>query len=203
VDYSTRILFALAPNVDHSSFCASSFRTAYRLLHTRCSAFAVRLGLLLPGQLLPRVACRLLCIRHLTFRDGLRIAPYATTSRPRVVHGLLRAQHFKLRTEDRSLDLRRLAFCSDHGLLHSLRCAPRVAHRLLCAQHFRALHRLRSTPASTLIAPPRLPITRRTTLGFKFQLADIAARLCYHPCLACGSLRTQHLVLRAGTFRKT
>jgi hypothetical protein len=192
MDCSTCKLSALALTRDRSLFSASSFRPVCRFLHTRCSAFPARFGLLLPWQCSLCASSRLLRLWRLTIRDGLRIAPYATTSRPRVVHGLLRAQHFKLRTEYRLLDVRRLTFHSDRELLRSLCFASRVARGLLRVQHFRVLHRLRSTPASTLITPPRLSITRLTTLGFKFQLADIAARLCYRPRIVGGSLRRQY-----------
>jgi len=106
---------------------------------------------------------RLLCLQHLTLRDGLRIAPYAITSRPRVVHGFLRAQHFKLRTGHRLLCVRRLALRSNCGLLHSSLCALQC-QRIAPSTSLRVLRRIRSTPHSTLIAPPRTPITRHTTL---------------------------------------
>jgi len=41
----------------------------------------------------PYTTRRLLHVSHLAFHDGLRIAPYSDTSRPRVVYGLLRARH--------------------------------------------------------------------------------------------------------------
>jgi len=71
----------------------------------------------------------------LTLREGLRIAPYADTLRPRVAHGLLRAQHFKLRTGHRLLCARHLTVRSENGSLRNPRSAPCVERGLLRAQH--------------------------------------------------------------------
>jgi len=88
------------------------------------------------ARLLPLcAACRSLHICRLTLRDGLRIAPYATTSRPCTVHGLLRARHFKLRTGHRLLCVRRLTPCAVCRLLCSPYSAPGVDRGLLRVQH--------------------------------------------------------------------
>jgi hypothetical protein len=50
-------------------------------------------GLLQSPRLASRIACGLLRSRYLAFHDGLRIAPYSDTSRPRAVHGSLRVRH--------------------------------------------------------------------------------------------------------------
>jgi hypothetical protein len=126
-----------------------------------------------------RAACRLLCICRLTLRDGLQIALYATTSRPRVVHGLLRAQHFKLRTEHRFLCVRRLAFCSVCGSLRSPHSAPCVARGLLRAQHFRALH---------------LSVVLRPDTYHSAPYADYSACDAWLLSSACGYRRTPDLL---------
>jgi len=77
---------------------------------------------------------RLLRSRFLTFRAGLRIAPYAHPLRPCAAYGLLRAQHLKLRPVRGSLRARHLAaeFRSRIAPLPSL-CALqqlRIAPRL-------------------------------------------------------------------------
>jgi len=68
--------------------------------------------------------CELLRARHLTFHDGLRIAPYAITFRPCTVHGLLRAQCFKLRIENRLLGVRHLTFARVADCSASLALRP-------------------------------------------------------------------------------
>jgi len=77
----------------------------------------------------------LLRLWRLTLYDGLRIAPYAITSRPCVVHGLLRAQHFKLRTGHRLLGVRHLNPGSNCRSLHSCYLASGAARGLLRRQH--------------------------------------------------------------------
>jgi len=101
-----------------------SFRTGYRLLCTRHFAFHAALGLLLARPFLPCTAHELLRARPLTLDDGLRIAPYAITWRPCLVHGFLRAQRFKLRTGHRLLCVRHLTLCAGCRLLRFLCSAP-------------------------------------------------------------------------------
>jgi hypothetical protein len=138
-----------APSADCSAFnslrsrCAwiaprstlKSFRTACGLLRTRSSAFRASFGLLLDWLFPPCTSRESLHSRRLTLRDGLRIAPYATTSRPCAVHGLLRAQRFKLRTGHRLLCVRRLRLCSNCGLLRLPHLAPCVLRELLREKH--------------------------------------------------------------------
>jgi hypothetical protein len=174
-----------------ATLCA---RAALGLLHARHSKLSPRLRIAPYSMLgvrrrssdrssarfLPlRAACGLLRICRLTLRDGLQIALYATTSRPRVVHGLLRAQHFKLRTGHRFLCVRRLAFCSVCGSLRSLHSAPCVARGLLRAQHFRALH---------------LTVVLRPDTYHSAPYADYSACDAWLLSSACGYRRTPDLL---------
>jgi len=170
------------------------------LLRLRCFAFRAGFGLLL-SLLFPLCARHeLLRVERLTFRDGLRIAPYAITSRPRVVHGFLRAQHFKLRTGHRLLCVRRLALRSKRGLLRSLHFAPRAASELLRRQHLEfctefvvlRIRHLSPRPAHRLLC------VRHLALSLGLRISPPA--YTYRPYVDRGLLRAQHLVLRAGTF---
>jgi hypothetical protein len=146
-------------------------------------------------------ACRLLCICRLTLRDGLRIAPYATTLRPCVVHGLLRAQHFKLRTGHRLLGVRRLTLCAVRGSLRSPHSASYVGRGLLRAQHLEFCAAPVVLRARHLSLRPvrRLLCVRHLAPKFSLRLSPHASLT--HPCADCGLLRAQHLMLRDGTYR--
>jgi len=92
----------------------------------------------------------------LMLRDGLRIAPYADTSHPRVDHEFLRVRHFKLRTVHRLLCARRLALVSDCGLLRSPHLAPWCCPRIAPCTTLEVLRLTRLAPLSTLITPHRI-----------------------------------------------
>jgi len=173
------------------------------LLRLRCFAFRAAFGLLL-NWLFPLCAVReSLRVRHLTLRDGLRIAPYAITSRPRAVHGFLRAQHFKLRTGHRLLCVRRLALSSKRGLLRSLHFAPRAASGLLRRQHLEFCTEFVVLRIRHLSLRPvhRLLCVRHLALSLGLRISPPA--YTYRSCVNCELLRTQHLVLRSGTLGST
>jgi hypothetical protein len=169
------------------------------LLRTRHFAFPAARGLLRSWLFPLCTAQGLLLARRLTLRDGLRIAPYADTSRPCIVHGLLRAQYFKLRTAHRLLCVRRLHFvpiadCSalltpcpvllaDCSVLNTWSFAPRPDCSVLDTYH--------SAPYSDYSE-------------YETWLLFVACGLLrtHHlvPGADRGSLRARHLVLRAGTF---
>jgi len=115
------------------SLLAQHLKLSHRVQLTPNPMLSVRCQFRIsPPRHLPLCAApRSLRDERLAFRDGLRIAPYAITSRPRVEHGLLRAQHFKLRTVHKLLCVRRLALDSVRGLLRSPCFAPGVARGLL------------------------------------------------------------------------
>jgi hypothetical protein len=137
-------------------------------------------------------ACGLLRICRLTLRDGLQIALYATTLRPRVVHGLLRAQHFKLRTGHRLLCVRRLAVCAACGLLRSPHSAPCVARGLLRAQHLEFCAAPVVLRARHLSLRPvhRLLCVRHLTLRFSLRIAPPASVIAPVLIADCSVLNT-------------
>lgn len=152
--------------------CVQRLKLSHRLQITPYTILCVprRLWIAPLPALSAHTARELLRMRHLTLRDGLRIAPYATPLRPCVVHGLLRARRFKLRTVHRLLRVRRLTLDANCRFLSSPHSASGAARGYLRVQHFRALHRIRSTPVPTLITPPLAPITRCKTLGICLSL---------------------------------
>jgi len=173
--------FAFVLRVDRSML--STLEPSHRMEispHSMLSVPRQRLDCSSPWLFPPDAGGRLLCLQHLTLRDGLRIAPYAITSRPRVVHGFLRAQHFKLRTGHRLLCVRRLALYSNCGSLRSPNFAPCAACGLLRRQH------LEFCVESVVLRPRHLSLRPvRRLLGVRHL----------DQFVACCLRRTLHLVL--------